>query len=165
MGIFLVTALIGFSQRRPGMSTDGWNAELGIWEGARAVSGEDLDIPDPLYIFGYGSLCWKAEFKYQECWIGNVQGWQRRFAQRSTDHRGTPESPGLVVTLLTDEELAQLSPGEQVGTSSCYGVCYKVGKDDVSAVLDALDFREKGGCACDLKRTERVIKLAEHPIP
>jgi len=128
-------------------STSAWNTELGIWEGARAAFDKDLELPDPLYIFGYGSLCWKADFAYEHCWVGSIRGWHRRFAQRSTDHRGTPECPGLVVTLLTDEELAELQPMQAEATSPCFGVCYKVGKRDEAAVLDALDFREKGGCA------------------
>ena len=126
-----------------------WNAKLGVWEGARAIAA-DLETPDPLFIFGYGSLCWKADFTYESSWIGYVRGWHRRFAQRSTDHRGTPEAPGLVVTLLNDEELHKATSGVETAelttpSPTCFGVCYKVGKEDVAAVLDALDFREKGG--------------------
>eukprot|EP00966_Prymnesium_polylepis_P152456 3521674-Prymnesium_polylepis.1 len=121
-----------------------WNAALGIWEGARAAC-DDLEVPDPLYIFGYGSLCWRADFAHDDSWIGHVRGWNRRFSQRSTDHRGTPEAPGLVVTLLADEELAMVSGAPAAASSACYGVCYRVGKADEASVLDNLDFREKGG--------------------
>ena len=71
-------------------------------------------IPSPLWIFGYGSLCWKADFPAEEQFVGRVSGWKRLFAQRSTDHRGTPAAPGLVATVLTDEQLEVLklrSPG------------------------------------------------------
>lgn len=127
-----------------------WNAELGMWEGARAASDANLPIPRPLYIFGYGSLCWKAEFAHEESWIGSVRGWHRRFAQRSTDHRGTPGAPGLVATLLDDEQLREVDSAHPCDSSSCFGVCYRVAEKDAADVLDALDFREKGGCKSPL---------------
>ena len=96
-----------------------------------------------------GSLCWKADFAHESSFVGSVTGWHRRFAQRSTDHRGTPQAPGLVATLLTDEQLAAATgasaPPPGGAASACFGVCYKVGKEDAPAVLDNLDFREKGG--------------------
>lgn len=115
-------------------------------------------MPDPLFIFGYGSLCWKADFAHDDSWIGHVRGWHRRFAQRSTDHRGTPEAPGLVVTLLTDEQLMERMAAESAlpASSSCYGVCYRVSKKDAPMVLANLDFREKGGY------TRAVIDV--HPL-
>jgi cation transport regulator ChaC len=119
-----------------------WNAALGVWEGDRAAGG--VEVPDPLYIFGYGSLCWKAEFPFSTSFVGRVRGWTRYFAQKSTDHRGTPESPGLVCTLLSDAELAGLGV-TAVADSSCAGVCYRVASADAEAVLSNLDFREKGG--------------------
>ena len=66
-------------------------------------------VPDPLWIVGYGSLCWKADFPFTDSFVGRVSGWGRWFAQRSTDHRGTPAKPGLVATLLTDEQLVNSS--------------------------------------------------------
>ena len=89
-----------------------WNSALGVWEGNAALG--TTAVPSPLWIFGYGSLCWKADFPAEEQFVGRVSGWKRLFAQRSTDHRGTPAAPGLVATLLTDEQLEVLklrSPG------------------------------------------------------
>ncbi|KAL4448039.1 hypothetical protein ABPG75_005258 [Micractinium tetrahymenae] len=52
------------------------------------------------YIFGFGSLVSHPGFEYSEvvrpCYI---KGYRRVFWQGSTDHRGTPESPGRTVTL------------------------------------------------------------------
>eukprot|EP00850_Spirogloea_muscicola_P021507 SM000252S09059 [mRNA] locus=s252:98839:101363:+ [translate_table: standard] len=52
-----------------------------------------------LWIFGYGSLVWRAEFEYDRRVVGYIRGYRRVFYQGSTDHRGTPELPGRTVTL------------------------------------------------------------------
>lgn len=121
-----------------------WDAKNGVWEGNMASGG--VEIPKPLWIFGYGSLCFRADFPYEEKFVGRVSGWRRYFAQKSADHRGTPESPGLVATLLTDAQLAELGVrSDAEPASSCVGVCYRVSEAETEAVLANLDFREKGG--------------------
>ena len=79
--------------------------------------------PSPLWIFGYGSLCWKPEFPHDEQIVGRITGWTRRFAQRSADHRGTPEAPGLVATG-AETKLHNAQPG------ACRVVGYRTGRDD-----------------------------------
>lgn len=64
---------------------------------------------------------------------GVVRGYARRFYQASVDHRGVPEYPGRVVTLLPDE------------SAECWGVAYQVADADRERVLGELDEREKGG--------------------
>jgi len=88
---------------------------------------------DPIWIFGYGSLIWRAEFPYVEKQAAHIKGWKRRFWQGSTDHRGVPDAPGRVVTLLTDN------------VSDCWGMAYRLAASNQDQVLDQLDFREKGG--------------------
>ena len=129
-----------------------WDAAAGVWIGERAAN-DGLEIPKPLWIFGYGSLCWKQDFPSEQQFVGHVKGWGRFFAQRSMDHRGTPAAPGLVATLLKDEDLEALGVRSVDGAlppSMTVGTCYRVGEQDEASVLDALDFREKGGYTREL---------------
>ncbi|MCH8551451.1 MAG: gamma-glutamylcyclotransferase [Natronospirillum sp.] len=82
-----------------------------------------------IWLFGYGSLIHKVDFPYLESREASIKGWARRFWQASHDHRGTPESPGRVLTLVE-------APGE-----TCVGVAYRVTPD----VFGHLDHREKNG--------------------
>ena len=121
-----------------------WDSAAGVWVGERAAG--NVEVPDPLWIFGYGSLCWRPDFKHEETMIGRVHGWGRYFAQSSCDHRGTPAAPGLVATLLSDAALEALGLRDaDAAPSSTCGLCYRVGAADAQEVLDNLDFREKGG--------------------
>ena len=103
-----------------------------------------------------GSLCWKnSELPAVEQFVGRVHGWRRLFAQRSTDHRGTPSAPGLVATLIADPDLEAIGlRSADEAPSATAGVCYRIDDADAPRVLDALDFREKGGY------TREVVQVA-----
>jgi glutathione-specific gamma-glutamylcyclotransferase len=85
------------------------------------------------WIFGYGSLVWRPGFDYVTRRAGWVEGWSRRLWQSSTDHRGTPEAPGRVATLVP-------AAGER-----CGGAAYQIDRADLPAVLGALHVREQQG--------------------
>lgn len=84
---------------------------------------------DDVWLFGYGSLIYKADFPFLEHRPAKIRGWARRFWQGSHDHRGTPEAPGRVLTLIEAPE------------EDCIGMAYRVTPD----VFAHLDHREKNG--------------------
>lgn len=90
---------------------------------------QDFAGRDSIWLFGYGSLIYKAGFPYLERRRAEIRGWARRFWQGSHDHRGTPRHPGRVVTLIRAE-------GE-----ACVGVAYRI----APATFAPLDVREKNG--------------------
>ncbi len=86
-----------------------------------------------IWIFGYGSLVWRPDFEYAERHRADLGGWSRRFWQASTDHRGVPERPGIVVTLVPDPEAVTV------------GVVYGLRPEVATPIMGALDYRERGG--------------------
>ena len=82
-----------------------------------------------VWLFGYGSLIYKADFPYLERRPASIVGWSRRFWQGSHDHRGTETAPGRVVTLVPE-------PG-----AVCHGMAYLVTPEEFAH----LDHREKNG--------------------
>ena len=98
------------------------------------------------WIFGYGSLIWKANFKYSEKRSGFIKGFHRRFWQGSHDHRGTPSNPGRVVTLIPhDEWIEKFSVDDLKSEPIVWGMAYYVDDSNKNEVFEYLDFREKNG--------------------
>ena len=97
-----------------------------------------------LWIFGYGSLVWRPDMPVLERVPARLHGFVRRFWQGSPDHRGTPEAPGRVVTLVPEPE------------GFVDGVAYRLERAAAQEVLAALDHREKAGYA----RLIRTVQLA-----
>jgi len=82
-----------------------------------------------VWLFGYGSLIWRPDFPFARRQRARIEGWSRRFWQGSHDHRGTPDAPGRVVTLVP------------VPDAHCDGIAYLIGH----TVFEHLDHREKNG--------------------
>tara|TARA_B100000768_G_C11146435_1_gene318363 strand:- start:20 stop:652 length:633 start_codon:yes stop_codon:yes gene_type:complete len=97
---------------------------------------QDPDLADTessIWLFGYGSLIWRPELPFIQTKPARVDGYVRRFWQGSEDHRGTPEVPGRVVTLVPEPK------------DHCYGVAYLVSNLDIEQTFAQLDHREKNG--------------------
>jgi cation transport protein ChaC len=107
-----------------------------------------------VWLFGYGSLIFKADFPFIERRPAHIGGWTRRFWQGSHDHRGTEAAPGRVVTL-----------APQAG-AVCHGMAYLVTPEEFAH----LDHREKNGYLRlatamhfeDGSSTEGIVYIATH---
>ncbi|GGB83994.1 gamma-glutamylcyclotransferase [Pseudoduganella buxea] len=107
-----------------------------------------------VWLFGYGSLIYKADFPYLERRPASIAGWTRRFWQGSHDHRGTPEAPGRVATIVP------------AAGAICHGMAYLVTPEEFTH----LDHREKNGylrLAIDIRfdgggTEEGLVYIARH---
>lgn len=97
------------------------------------------------WLFAYGSLIWRPDIPFEERVDARLAHWARRFWQGSHDHRGTPQAPGRVVTLV-----------EQTG-EHCDGVAYRLPASTLPSTLAYLDHREKNG----YRRQALVLALAD----
>jgi cation transport protein ChaC len=86
--------------------------------------------PQPLWVFGYGSLIWNPGFPVAEKALATLSGFARSFCMSSIHHRGTVEDPGLVLAL---------DPHE---ASHCQGVGFRVPEADADATVIYLRERE-----------------------
>ncbi|GAM40945.1 hypothetical protein TCE0_041r13686 [Talaromyces pinophilus] len=102
-----------------------------------------------LWVFGYGSLIWKPPPHFDRRVPGYISGYVRRFWQASTDHRGTPERPGRVVTVIEKEFWETLDDPhktlEPSNTSTVWGAAYHIPASHAEEVHDYLDVREIDG--------------------
>ncbi|KPP64231.1 cation transport regulator-like protein 1-like [Scleropages formosus] len=71
---------------------------------------QDIVNEKSLWIFGYGSLVWKPDFKFKRSKIGYIQGYKRRFWHGDNFYRGDDLMPGRVVTLVEDGNWVEFVP-------------------------------------------------------
>ncbi|MGE3245291.1 MAG: gamma-glutamylcyclotransferase [Beijerinckiaceae bacterium] len=81
------------------------------------------------WVFGYGSLMWRPGFAYAEKRHARIRGYRRSLCIYSHVHRGTPESPGLVLGL------------DRGG--ACRGIAFRVEEADWPQTLAYLREREQ----------------------
>ncbi|KAK9459467.1 ChaC-like protein [Lipomyces oligophaga] len=141
------------------MKTDTENLQLRVPFLPRALSDPVNSVPhNEFYIFGYGSLIFKPPPFVEFSVGGFVEGYVRRFWQQSHDHRGTPDHPGRVVTLVERQVwqaggLMLQDPHaefELLQTGKTWGVAYKIIPEKVKQVSGILDLREQNGYSVHL---------------
>ena len=84
--------------------------------------------PDRIWVFGFGSLMWNPTFHFVERRTARIHGFHRRFCLWSRAGRGSPDRPGLMLSL-------------EAG-GSCTGVVYRLSRRAVATELDVLWRRE-----------------------
>jgi len=85
-------------------------------------------LPEPFWVFAYGSLMWRPDFPFVERQAAHLWGYHRSLCILSTHYRGTHDRPGLVLGL------------DRGG--SCRGFAFRVAPERVAEVRDALIARE-----------------------
>ena len=85
-------------------------------------------VAGDVWLFAYGSLLWKPACAVEESHRADVHGWHRSFCIRVPRFRGTPERPGLMMTL---------EPGGQ-----CQGMIFRLPAHRVHESLGQLFRRE-----------------------
>lgn len=104
----------------------------------------EIDPTAPLWVFGYGSLIWNPEFHVAEHVTARLDGFHRAFCMRSIHHRGTVESPGLVLAL------------DAMEGAFCEGLAFRVAPGSEAETLASLRERELISSAY----VERLVPLA-----
>lgn len=130
-----------------------------------------------IWVLGYGSLIYKPPPHYTHRIPAVIYGFMRRFWQSSVDHRGTPESPGRVVTLVPFQEIQSdrrfLNDYEMYENRGIkvdperwdahdlktIGVVYYIPADKAAEVKEYLDVREQNGYT--LHEVEVHLDLSE----
>ncbi len=101
-------------------------------DGERADQIESMlaNAPDTdnVWVFAFGSLIWNPAFHFVERRVARIHGYHREFCLWSRAGRGSPERPGLMLSL------------ESGG--SCTGVAYRLSTEAARTELDVLWRRE-----------------------
>ena len=98
-----------------------------LLESRRLVIADDADVSD-LWVFGYGSLIYNPIIEHSHRAIASIYGYHRRFCLWTKIGRGSPNCPGLVLSL------------DRGG--SCKGVAFRLNPQNAIAELDLLWRRE-----------------------
>lgn len=83
-----------------------------------------------MWVFAYGSLLWNPGFDPEESQLAHVTGFHRSFSMLSVHHRGTEQTPGLVLAL------------SEAANAHCTGIAMKVRAREQNRVLEMLRERE-----------------------
>ena len=84
--------------------------------------------PGRVWVFAFGSLIWNPAFRFVERRTARIHGFHRQFCLWARAGRGSPERPGLMLSL-------------EAG-GSCAGVAYRLARHAAATELDVLWRRE-----------------------
>ncbi len=118
---------------------------MDLWQTARVQECAKDSVSR--FVFGYGSMIWRPPegAKIARQFPAKIRGFSRRFWMQSCDHRGTPERPGRVVTLIKCPPTQQA--GEENGShqdeDSVAGVVFEL--ENFEHIIGDLDYRERHG--------------------
>jgi cation transport protein ChaC len=84
--------------------------------------------PRRVWVFAFGSLIWNPAFHFVERRTARIHGFHRQFCLWARAGRGSPELPGLMLSL--------------VSGGSCTGVAYRLERRAAATELDVLWRRE-----------------------
>ena len=102
------------------------DADYDAW--VTRVQAEKPASAAPVRLFAYGSLIWRPEIAHVGEETGTAVGWHRSFCLRMPRFRGTPEEPGLMMSL------------DRGGR--CRGMLYTLPEGDLTGQLGVLFRRE-----------------------
>ena len=105
--------------------------------------------PGRVWVFAFGSLIWNPAFHFAERRAARIHGFHRQFCLWSRVGRGSPERPGLMLSL------------ESGG--SCTGVAYRLAEGTEATELDVLWRREMFTMA--YRPVWTVARTSEGPEP
>jgi cation transport protein ChaC len=110
--------------RRMGRPAD-WRWPDAVVEASRSATLAAREPAQDLWIYAYGSLMWDPALQFEEVRRARLPGYQRRFTFRTHIGRGSPDRPGLMLSI-------EARPG------ACEGLAYRIAKEQVeleSAIL------------------------------
>ncbi|KAI9662279.1 MAG: hypothetical protein M1821_008446 [Bathelium mastoideum] len=91
---------------------------------------------------------------------GYIEGYVRRFWQASEDHRGTPEFPGRVVTLIERSHWERITNEHGPAPSRVWGAAYHIPPQHVEEVRSYLDIREINGYSIQFTPMQSSLELS-----
>ena len=123
-----VLALRDERAREAGYPADWRQSDQQVDKSWRSFLSSRVESGD-LWVFAYGSLMWDPGFHYTEVRLADLDGYQRRFTVKIEVITGSPEHPGLALSL-------EQQPGH------CSGLAFRIAADLVEAESELLWRRE-----------------------
>jgi len=105
--------------------------------------------PGRVWVFAFGSLIWNPAFHFVECRTARIHGFHRQFCLWARAGRGSPERPGLMLSL------------ESGG--SCTGVAYRLARREAATELDVIWRREMFTSA--YRPVWTIARTPKGPVP